>query len=177
MYAITTAFQKNSLHFFKFIWFLSKKERKETRNVKVWVLFWGFVCLFVCLSFGGCTHSSLKFLGQGSNQSCNCQPTPQPQQHGIQATFVTYTTAHGNARSLTHWRGQGSNLHRHGCQSDSFLLSHDGNPKPEALKAWSLDQQHQHNLETCQKCRLLGLNLGLCIRNSTGWGKKPVPAR
>jgi len=29
-------------------------------------------------------------------------PTPQPQQCGIQATSVTYTTAHGNAGSLTH---------------------------------------------------------------------------
>ena len=27
---------------------------------------------------------------------------PQPQQHRIQATSVTYTTADGNARSLTH---------------------------------------------------------------------------
>ena len=29
---------------------------------------------------------------------------------------VTYTTAHSNARSLTHWAG--SNLHPHGCYSD-----------------------------------------------------------
>ena len=28
--------------------------------------------------------------------------TPQSQQHGIQAVSVTYTTAHGNAGSLTH---------------------------------------------------------------------------
>ena len=28
---------------------------------------------------------------------------PEPQQCGIRATSVTYTTAHGNARSLTHW--------------------------------------------------------------------------
>ena len=32
----------------------------------------------------------------------SCQPTPQAQQHQIQATFATYTTAHHNARSLTH---------------------------------------------------------------------------
>ena len=30
------------------------------------------------------------------------QPIPQPQQDGIQATSATYTTAHGNARSLTY---------------------------------------------------------------------------
>ena len=29
-------------------------------------------------------------------------PTPQPQQHKIQAESATYTTAHGNTRSLTH---------------------------------------------------------------------------
>ena len=31
----------------------------------------------------------------------------QPQQCGIWATFVTYTTAHGNAGSLTHWARPG----------------------------------------------------------------------
>ena len=40
---------------------------------------------------------------QGSNQSCSCQPQPQ----GIWATSETYTTAHGNAKSLTHWAGPG----------------------------------------------------------------------
>ena len=43
-----------------------------------------------------------KFPGQGSNWSCSCQLTLQPQQCRIQATSVTYTMAHGNARSLTH---------------------------------------------------------------------------
>ena len=40
---------------------------------------------------------------QGSNQSCSRRPMPQPQQHRIQASSVTYTTAQGNAKSLTHW--------------------------------------------------------------------------
>ena len=39
---------------------------------------------------------------RGHNWNCRCWPTPQPQQRGIQATSVTYTTVHGNARSLTH---------------------------------------------------------------------------
>ena len=30
------------------------------------------------------------------------RPTPEPQQLGIRAVSATYTTAHGNARSLTH---------------------------------------------------------------------------
>ena len=35
--------------------------------------------------------------------SCSHQPTPQPQQHRIWAASVTYTTAHCNSRSITHW--------------------------------------------------------------------------
>ena len=34
---------------------------------------------------------------------CSWQPMPQPQQCQIWAMSGTYTTAHGNARSLTHW--------------------------------------------------------------------------
>jgi len=57
---------------------------------------------FFFLSFWGCTRSTCKFPGQGSNRSCRCHSTPQPQQHQIRATSATYTTAHSNARSLTH---------------------------------------------------------------------------
>ena len=32
----------------------------------------------------------------------SCWPTPQLQQYHIGAASVTYTTAHGNSRSLTH---------------------------------------------------------------------------
>ena len=39
---------------------------------------------------------------QRSNQSCRCRPTPQPQQCQIRPASATYTTAHGNAVSLTH---------------------------------------------------------------------------
>ena len=34
---------------------------------------------------------------------CTRWPTPQPQQCQIWAVSETYTTAHGNTRSLTHW--------------------------------------------------------------------------
>ena len=37
----------------------------------------------------------------------SCQPKPQAQQLGIRATFVTYTTAQGNARYPTHWERPG----------------------------------------------------------------------
>ena len=60
----------------------------------------GFLCVCVFFSF-------LSFLGPhlqwGLKQSCTCWPAPQPQQCGSQATSVTYTTAHGNGGSLTHW--------------------------------------------------------------------------
>ena len=43
-----------------------------------------------------------RFPGQGSNRSCSCWLTPQTQRRQIRASSVTYTTAHGNAGSLTH---------------------------------------------------------------------------
>ena len=41
------------------------------------------------------------------------RPTPQPQQPWIWATSVNYAAACGNAGSLTHEQGQGSNLQPH----------------------------------------------------------------
>ena len=76
--------------------------------------FMGF-CLFVCL-FLGHACSVWTFPGQGLNQSCRCQPTPQPRQFRIRAVSATYTTAHGNAGALTHWADQGWNLRPHGYQ-------------------------------------------------------------
>ena len=38
----------------------------------------------------------------GSNQSCSCQPTPQPQAQWIQAGSETYAAAYGNNGSLAH---------------------------------------------------------------------------
>ena len=52
--------------------------------------------------FNGLACHIRKFPGQGSNQSFHSQPTPQPQQHWIRATSVTYTTACGSAGSLIH---------------------------------------------------------------------------
>ena len=56
--------------------------------------------IFVCLLFRSKPTANGSFQA-GSNQSYSCQPTPQPQQCGIQAASVTCTTAHSNARSLT----------------------------------------------------------------------------
>ena len=41
------------------------------------------------------------------NRSYSCRPMPLSQQCGIRATSLTYTTAHGRARSLTHGSGPG----------------------------------------------------------------------
>ena len=35
--------------------------------------------------------------------SCSPQAAPQPQWHRVQTMSATYTTAHSNTRSLTHW--------------------------------------------------------------------------
>ena len=43
----------------------------------------------------------------GVESGYSCQPPPQPQQCGIQAASVTFTTAHGSAESLTHRAGPG----------------------------------------------------------------------
>ena len=53
-------------------------------------------------SFQDRTCGIWRFSGEGSNRSYCCWPTPQPQPHQIRDTSATYTTAHGNAGSLTH---------------------------------------------------------------------------
>ena len=63
--------------------------------------FFFFFLSFFC-NFLGRSHGIWRFPGQGYNWSHSHWPTPEPQQRGIQATSSTYTTAHGNTRSLAH---------------------------------------------------------------------------
>ena len=63
--------------------------------------FFFFVLLSFC-HFLGRFCDTWRFPGWGSNRSPSHQPMPKPQQHGIRAESATYTTAHGNAGSLTH---------------------------------------------------------------------------
>ena len=42
-------------------------------------------------------------IGAAMEIPCSLQPRPQPQQHQIRAASATYTTAHSNTGSLTHW--------------------------------------------------------------------------
>ena len=62
--------------------------------------FYLFIYLFCLFRAAPAAYGSSQ---QGLNQSCRCQPTPQPQQYGIRGASVTYATACSSARSLTHW--------------------------------------------------------------------------
>ena len=59
-----------------------------------------FLSFFFFLLFRA---TSVAHGGSQARGLTSCQPMPQPQQHGIWAPYVTYTTAHSNARSLTCW--------------------------------------------------------------------------
>ena len=61
----------------------------------------------------------------GSNWSYSHRPTPQLQQHGIWAMSATYTMAHGNTRSLTHWARPGIK------PSSSWILVRFIYPEPQ----------------------------------------------
>ena len=65
------------------------------------VSFLFFFCLFAISMAGPAAYGGSQARGLIGG-SYSCRPTPQPQQRGIQAKSVTYTTAHGNAGSLTH---------------------------------------------------------------------------
>ena len=78
--------------------------------------------------FQGHRCSIWRFPVQGWNWSYSCRPTPEPQQHGIRDMSVTYTTAHGNTKSLTHWvrPGDWTQVLMDASQVRQ-VLSHDGN--------------------------------------------------
>ena len=69
--------------------------------------FFFFFWLFGFLAFLGPYPWHMEVPRPGSNRSCSCRPMPQPQQCQIHTTSATYTTAHGNARSSTHWARPG----------------------------------------------------------------------
>ena len=61
-----------------------------------------YVCMYVCI-FQLCTCSLWKFPSLGLNRNYSGRPTLQPQPSQIWAASATYTTAHSNTGSLTHW--------------------------------------------------------------------------
>ena len=84
---------------------------------------------------------------QGSNRSCSCRPMPQPQQHQIEVISVTYITACGNARFLTHWARPGIDLTSSLMLYQILnLLSHNGNSMQSCLKLQSNQSFPPHKL-------------------------------
>ena len=77
--------------------------RETCENLSQCPVFFSFFLFFL----KGCTLGIWRFPGEGLNRSCSCWPTPQTQQREMGAGSVTYTTAHGNTRSLIHWERPG----------------------------------------------------------------------
>ena len=88
----------------------------HNRNSRLIIYF----CLFSAI-LAACGGSQAR-----SQISYSCWPTPQPQQCGIWAASSTYTTAHGNIRSLTHWEIRGWTLILKDTSWVLNLLSHSG---------------------------------------------------
>ena len=61
-----------------------------------------FIYFYLFIVFLGLHWRHMEVPRLGSKSELQLRPAVQPQQHGIQAKSVTYTTAHSNARSLTH---------------------------------------------------------------------------
>ena len=68
------------------------------------------IIIFGLFAFYGCTRGIWRFPGEGLIRAVATSLQPQPQQHGIPATSATYTTAHGNAGSLTRWARTGMEI-------------------------------------------------------------------
>ena len=81
---------------FAYVIFLSRDLIQDL----TWLLL-SYLSLFFFFFLQGHECGIWRFSGQGLNQSCSCWPQPQPQQQQTKAESTTYTTAHGNTRSLT----------------------------------------------------------------------------
>jgi len=86
----------NQLSFNKKFFLRIKNERQVIKSLSL-SLFFVFL-VFVratSVAYGGSQ-------ARGTDQSYCCWPTPQPQPGETRVLSATYTTAHGNVRSLTH---------------------------------------------------------------------------
>ena len=84
---------------------------------------------FFLVNYGDLYLFIWKFLGWRENQKCSCQPTPQPQQHRIQATSMTYTASRSNCILNT----QSVARDRICIFTDTMLGSYPSEPKWELL--------------------------------------------
>ena len=65
--------------------------------VLIWIITFFFSFRVIPAAYGGSQVKS----------ELHLPPIPQPQQHQIRATSATYTSVHGNSRSLTYWARPG----------------------------------------------------------------------
>ena len=119
-------------------------------SVGAFILFY-----FILFYFMGQTCGIWTFPGEGSNQSCSCRPTPQPQQCQTGATSVTYAAAFSNTGSLTHWvRPESKPASSQTCRVLN-LLSHNGNSEFGAFKFYLSHYSEQKKKKKKKKKTLL----------------------
>ena len=85
-------------YFTKIIWSRCKSYCIKWNTLRVFLKF--LFCIFFLLQSPLC---HMEVPRQGVELEPQLWPMPQPQQHQIQATAVTYTAACGNVGSLIHW--------------------------------------------------------------------------
>ena len=86
---------------------------------------------------------------------------PQPQQRGMQATSATYTTAHGNGGSLTHWERTGIDTTNSGLLV-RFVTTE---PQREFPKSQFLRPRLALIFSATNTWHWVSLNVSSCIRN------------
>ena len=94
-----------------------------------------------------------------TRESYSCRPILQPEQLRIQAAFVTYTTVHSNARSLTHWARPGIK------PTSSWMLAGfiSTVPQQELLKIFDKCLMYIPTNVTDRFLLFQTLHLGVCI--------------
>ena len=69
----------------------------------IYALLFTFLLLLKVLTFLGVFLGPYLWHKEVPRLGVELEPTPEPQQGRIRAASAIYTTAHGNARSFTHW--------------------------------------------------------------------------
>ena len=107
------------------------------RGKKRGPLFFFFFFSFYCY-----TCSIWKFPSQESDESCSCQPTPQPQQHGIQAKSANCAAAWGSTASLNPLSEARDRTHIR-TETTGFYPPEPQWELPIFLCSYSMIRQHQ----------------------------------
>lgn len=96
------------------------------------IMFIQVFCPFFFLAFEGLIYSIWKFPGSGSEPELQllAHPTTTAMPDPRWDAYGTYTTAHCNGRSLTHWMRPGMEPESSGILVWLFPLSHKGNSCP-----------------------------------------------